>query len=244
MTTTRRLSTLFAIAALLGGVTAFARADTQTSATSEAATGLATATFAGGCFWCMEPPFDRLDGVISTTSGYTGGERRHPGYGDVSSGRTAHAEAVEVVYDPQRISYGQLLEVFWRNIDPLTRNRQFCDRGSQYRTAIFFHGDKQERLARESKRQIESRGGRSHLDKKIKLIFHQGNQWRNHHSEAVEEQCRKLVAKTLAGASGENCEHRPIGHQARDCGFLPIAKVVKSKSLLKFATQIRHWFHR
>ena len=158
MTTTRRLSTLFAIAALLGGVTAFARADTQTSATSEAATGLATATFAGGCFWCMEPPFDRLDGVISTTSGYTGGERRHPGYGDVSSGRTAHAEAVEVVYDPQRISYGQLLEVFWRNIDPLTRNRQFCDRGSQYRTAIFFHGDKQERLARESKRQIEQSG--------------------------------------------------------------------------------------
>ena len=157
MTTTQRLSASLAIAVLVGGVVALVTAEGQTSATPVAAQGLATATFAGGCFWCMEPPFDKLDGVISTTSGYTGGERRHPTYGDVSSGRTAHAEAVEVVYDPTKISYAQLLDVFWLNIDPLTRNRQFCDGGAQYRTAIFFHGDEQERLARESKQRIEDR---------------------------------------------------------------------------------------
>ena len=105
MTTTQRLSASLAIAVLVGGVVALVTAEGQTSATPVAAQGLATATFAGGCFWCMEPPFDKLDGVISTTSGYTGGERRHPTYGDVSSGRTAHAEAVEVVYDQAKISY-------------------------------------------------------------------------------------------------------------------------------------------
>ena len=158
MTTAQRLSASLAIAVLVGGAIALVTAEGQTSATPVAAQGLATATFAGGCFWCMEPPFDKLDGVISTTSGYTGGERRHPTYGDVSSGRTAHAEAVEVVYDPTKISYAQLLAVFWLNIDPLTRNRQFCDGGAQYRTAIFFHGDEQERLARESKQRIEDSG--------------------------------------------------------------------------------------
>ena len=158
MTTAQRLSASLAIAVLVGGAIALVTAEGQTSATPVAAQGLATATFAGGCFWCMEPPFDKLDGVISTTSGYTGGERRHPTYGDVSSGRTAHAEAVEVVYDPTKLSYAQLLDVFWLNIDPLTRNRQFCDGGAQYRTAIFFHGDEQERLARESKQRIEDSG--------------------------------------------------------------------------------------
>lgn len=158
MTTTRRLSTLFAIAALLGGVTAFARADTQTSATSEAATGLATATFAGGCFWCMEPPFDKLDGVISTTSGYTGGEQHNPTYEQVAGGLTTHAEAVEVVYDPTQISYSELLDVFWMNVDPLTRDRQFCDGGRQYRTAIFVHDADQARLARETKQQLDDSG--------------------------------------------------------------------------------------
>ena len=118
--------------------------------------GYRTATFAGGCFWCMEPPFDELPGVISTTSGYTGGRTRNPTYEDVSAGRTDHAEAVKVVYDPVRISYEQLLAVFWKNIDPITPNRQFCDIGSQYRSAIFYHGDEQRRLAEESKRAIES----------------------------------------------------------------------------------------
>ncbi|MCH7747003.1 MAG: peptide-methionine (S)-S-oxide reductase MsrA [Acidobacteria bacterium] len=158
MTTTQRVSALLAIAALVGGAMALVTAEGQTSATPVAAPGLAKATFAGGCFWCMEPPFDELDGVISTTSGYTGGERQHPTYGEVSSGRTAHAEAVEVVYDPAKITYAQLLDVFWRNIDPLTRNRQFCDHGAQYRTAIFFHDAEQERLARKTKRQLEESG--------------------------------------------------------------------------------------
>jgi peptide-methionine (S)-S-oxide reductase len=97
----------------------------------------AKATFAGGCFWCMEPPFDKLDGVISTTSGYTGGRKANPTYEEVSAGTTGHTEAVEIVYDPRKVTYARLLEVFWRNIDPSTADRQFCDVGSQYRAAIF-----------------------------------------------------------------------------------------------------------
>jgi peptide-methionine (S)-S-oxide reductase len=111
----------------------------------------ARAIFAGGCFWCMEPPFDKLDGVVSTTSGYTGGRTADPTYEQVSAGRTGHAEAVEVLYDPGKVTYGQLLDVFWRNIDPLTANAQFCDVGSQYRAAIFVHDETQRRLAEETK---------------------------------------------------------------------------------------------
>ena len=112
---------------------------------------LAKATFAGGCFWCMEPPFDKLDGVISTTSGYTGGQTANPTYQQVSAGKTGHTEAVEIVYDPGKVNYARLLEVFWRNIDPLTANAQFCDKGSQYRAAIFVHDETQRRLAEESR---------------------------------------------------------------------------------------------
>jgi peptide-methionine (S)-S-oxide reductase len=111
----------------------------------------ATATFAGGCFWCMEPPYDKLDGVISTTSGYTGGHKDNPTYEEVSSGSTGHAEAIQVVYDPAKISYAQLLQVFWHNIDPTAKDAQFCDHGNQYRSAIFYHDDEQRRLAEESK---------------------------------------------------------------------------------------------
>jgi peptide-methionine (S)-S-oxide reductase len=120
-------------------------------------TDLAKATFAGGCFWCMEPPFDKLDGVISTTSGYTGGTKKNPTYEEVSSGTTGHAEAVEITYDPAKITYAKLLDVFWHNIDPLTPNRQFCDSGSQYRTAIFYHDENQRRLAEESKKALSKR---------------------------------------------------------------------------------------
>jgi peptide-methionine (S)-S-oxide reductase len=109
-----------------------------------------TATFAGGCFWCMEPPFDKLDGVISTTSGYTGGSMKNPTYKDVSRGGTGHAEAMQVVYDPARISYDELLNVFWHNIDPTNANGQFCDWGNQYRSEIFYHDAEQEKLARQS----------------------------------------------------------------------------------------------
>jgi peptide-methionine (S)-S-oxide reductase len=111
----------------------------------------AKATFAGGCFWCMEPPFDKLDGVISTTSGYTGGQQKDPTYREVSAGTTGHAEAVEVLYDPAKISYEKLLDVFWRNVDPSVKDRQFCDVGSQYRTAIFFHDAAQKNAAEISK---------------------------------------------------------------------------------------------
>ena len=125
---------------------------------SDTGTGknLAKATFAGGCFWCMEAPFDRLDGVISTTSGYTGGHTQNPTYREVSRGDTGHAEAVEIVYDPKQVSYQKLLEVLWRNIDPTTADKQFCDRGSQYRTAVFYHDQEQQQLAEESKRGVES----------------------------------------------------------------------------------------
>ena len=131
----------------------------QSPTASQANDGeLKKATFAGGCFWCMEPPFDELDGVVSTTSGYTGGNEWRPTYEKVSAGVTGHAEAVEILYNPSKISYAQLLEVFWRNVDPLTPNRQFCDSGSQYRTAIFYHDEEQKRLARESKERLEQSG--------------------------------------------------------------------------------------
>ena len=120
--------------------------------------GLAVATFAGGCFWCMEPPFDQMEGVVSTTSGYAGGWVAEPTYDQVSAGGTGHAEVVQIIYDPAKVSYQELLEVFWRNIDPLTANAQFCDHGPQYRSAIFYHGDQQEEAARESKRSLEESG--------------------------------------------------------------------------------------
>lgn len=118
--------------------------------------GTATATFAGGCFWCMEPPYDALDGVLSTTSGYIGGEKADPTYHEVSAGSTGHTEAVQVVYDPNKVSYKKLLEVFWRNVDPTVTDRQFCDVGNQYRTGIFYHDAEQKRLAEDSKSQLES----------------------------------------------------------------------------------------
>jgi peptide-methionine (S)-S-oxide reductase len=117
--------------------------------------GNAVATFAGGCFWCMEHPFDVIDGVISTTSGYTGGRTPNPTYRQVSSGGTGHAESVQVLYDPKKVSYEQLLDVFWHNIDPLDAGGQFCDRGEQYRTAIFYHDETQKRLAEQSKAALE-----------------------------------------------------------------------------------------
>ena len=107
------------------------------------ADAVAVATFAGGCFWCMEPPFDKLDGVLETTSGYTGGHAENPTYNEVSRGRTGHTEAVQVKYDPSVVSYEALLDVFWHNIDPTVKDRQFCDVGNQYRTAIFYHSDVQ-----------------------------------------------------------------------------------------------------
>jgi len=119
---------------------------------------LKEATFAGGCFWCMEGPFDKLEGVISTTSGYTGGGKKDPTYEEVSAGGTGHAESVRVVYDPAKVSYERLLDVFWHNIDPLARERQFCDAGNQYRSAIFYHDEAQRLAATTSRSALEASG--------------------------------------------------------------------------------------
>jgi peptide-methionine (S)-S-oxide reductase len=119
---------------------------------------LEKATFAGGCFWCMEHPFDELVGVVSTTVGYTGGHKENPTYKEVSAGTTGHTESVLVVYDTAKITYDKLLDVFWRNINPTTPDRQFVDVGSQYRPAIFYHNEEQKRLAEESRDRLDKSG--------------------------------------------------------------------------------------
>jgi peptide-methionine (S)-S-oxide reductase len=118
--------------------------------------GRAIATFAGGCFWCTEADFDKVPGVISTTSGYTGGKVANPSYEQVSAGLTGHAEAVEVAYDPGKVSYQQLLTYYWHHVDPTVKDQQFCDHGNQYRTAIFVHSDEERALAEASKKTVEA----------------------------------------------------------------------------------------
>jgi peptide-methionine (S)-S-oxide reductase len=125
-----------------------------------AAEDTAKATFAGSCFWCMEGPFDRIEGVISTVSGYAGGHVKAPSYEEVSAGGTGHAEVVQIIYKPEKVSYETLLAVYWRNIDPFDGRGQFCDRGPSYRPAIFFHDAEQRRLAQESRARIAERFGR------------------------------------------------------------------------------------
>jgi peptide-methionine (S)-S-oxide reductase len=121
----------------------------------------ATATFAAGCFWCVEEAFDKVEGVLSTTSGYIGGRTKNPTYEEVSSGGTGHTEALQVVFDPSKVSYAQLLQTFWRNVDPLDSGGQFCDRGSQYRSGIFYHSDEQQQLAEASKTRVREQLGTS-----------------------------------------------------------------------------------
>ena len=118
---------------------------------------LRTAVFAGGCFWCMEPPFDELPGVASTVSGYTGGTVANPSYEQVSAGGTGHTEALKVTFDPEKIGYDTLLEVFWRNVDPVTKDQQFCDRGAQYRSGIYYDSPEQEAAARASLARVKTR---------------------------------------------------------------------------------------
>jgi peptide-methionine (S)-S-oxide reductase len=121
------------------------------AAQSGSAPRTAKATFAGGCFWCVEEAFDKVPGVVSTVSGYTGGTAKNPTYEQVSSGRTGHAEAVQVEYDPSKVTYQKLLDAFWHNIDPTQRDAQFCDHGTQYRSAIFYHDEEQRKLAEASR---------------------------------------------------------------------------------------------
>jgi peptide-methionine (S)-S-oxide reductase len=119
----------------------------------------AVALFAGGCFWCMEQPFEALPGVVSVTSGYTGGAKEDPTYEEVSAGGTGHAEAVEIVYDPAKVSFARLLDVFWHNVDPTVAGRQFCDVGSQYRSAIFARDAEQRKAAEASRAEVQKQLG-------------------------------------------------------------------------------------
>ena len=123
-----------------------------------AETAIQKATFAGGCFWCMEPPFEKLEGVVDVVSGFTGGDEKYPTYDEVSAGKTAHLEAIEITYDPEKVTFKKLLSVFWRQIDPTDPDGQFVDRGGSYRSAIFFHNEEQKRLAEESKEALEESG--------------------------------------------------------------------------------------
>ena len=130
----------------------------ESAVAEEEKMNLEKATLAGGCFWCMQPVYDKRPGVVSTTVGYTGGGNENPTYEEVSTGRTGHAEAIEVTYDPSKISYSELLDAFWQSIDPTDPRGQFADRGSQYRTAVFYHDEEQKRLALESKEKVAQSG--------------------------------------------------------------------------------------
>jgi len=147
---------LFLLAACSGAGDWHSNEDTDAVTTD--ASALEKATFAGGCFWCMEPPFEKLDGVKEVISGYTGGQKENPTYEEVSSGTTGHAEAVQITFDPGKISYADLLGVFWKQIDPTDDGGSFVDRGLQYRSAIFYHNGEQKRLAEETKRELEQSG--------------------------------------------------------------------------------------
>jgi peptide-methionine (S)-S-oxide reductase len=127
---------------------------------AQESSNIRTAIFAGGCFWCMEPPYDQLEGVLETTSGYSGGHVKNPSYDQVSAGGTGHAEVVQIKYDADKISYEKLLGVFWRNVDPLDAGGQFCDRGDQYRSAIFYGTPEEEKLAEASKQHAAAQLGK------------------------------------------------------------------------------------
>jgi peptide-methionine (S)-S-oxide reductase len=144
-----------ALSVLTGALLFFGAWNVQWTSQAAADATLGKAYFAGGCFWCMEEAFEKVDGVLSATLGYMGGTVSNPTYEEVSAGRTGHAESVEVVYDPAKVSYQKLLDAFWRNVDPITPNAQFCDRGNQYRSAIFFQTDEEKRTSDSSKLAIE-----------------------------------------------------------------------------------------
>ena len=149
----KRFLTPLWIAVLVLAVPGLPAAQPQSKPVARAAS--AKATFAGGCFWCMEEAFDKVPGVISTTSGYIGGHVKNPTYEQVSTGQSGHAEAVQVEYDPARVSYERLVEFYWRNIDPTQKDAQFCDHGSQYRSGIFYYDDEQKRIAEASRAALQ-----------------------------------------------------------------------------------------
>ncbi len=154
---------LHALLLLITGVAGLALAEEPAKPVVTTAPAGATAIFAGGCFWCIEADFEKLAGVISVESGYTGGQLTNPTYKQVSAGGTGHAEAVRVVYEPAKVSYQQLVDYFWHHIDPTVKDQQFCDVGSQYRSAIFYQGDAQKKIAEASKKALEQSGKLSHV---------------------------------------------------------------------------------
>ncbi len=156
--TLKCMKRLALISVVVGGALLLALASTpQEGQSAPGEQPLAKATLAGGCFWCMEEAFEAVDGVVAVTSGYTGGHQPNPTYKEVSAGGTGHYEAIELQYDPAKVSYDKLLDVFWQNIDPTDSRGQFCDKGMQYRAAIFYHDDQQQKLAEESKQTVEKR---------------------------------------------------------------------------------------
>ena len=148
---------LLAVAAVVAAAAVAASGPALAQSGAPSSPQRAVATFAGGCFWCTEADFDHVPGVTGTTSGYTGGKVANPTYGQVGTGATGHTEAVEIVYDPAKVSYRTLLDHFWRNHDPLAKNRQFCDSGTQYRPAIFYHDEEQQKLAEETKKAAQAK---------------------------------------------------------------------------------------
>ena len=150
----RRLAAGLIAGLSIAGAAALAQ-DPGKDGQDPAVTQHAAAIFAGGCFWCMEPPYDKLDGVVSTTSGYIGGSVANPTYEQVSRGGTGHAEAVRVVYDPAKLDYQELVDIFWVNVDPTQADGQFCDHGDQYRTAIFYLDEEQKEIAEQSLAELE-----------------------------------------------------------------------------------------
>ncbi len=173
--------------------------------------GLAKAAFAGGCFWCMEAAFDEVPGVVSTTSGYTGGTKKNPTYEEVSAGTTGHAESVEVAYDPSKVGYRQLLDAFWHNVDPTDAAGQFCDRGDQYRSEIFYENDEQKRLAEASKQEIEKQLGR----KVVTRIVPAGKFWpaEEYHQDFYEKNPLRYKFYR-AGCGRDNRLHQLWGDEA------------------------------
>ena len=149
------LKTLLVLGSVLMSSPLFAQ---QTSAASAAPVQTATAIFAGGCFWCVEADFEKLPGVVAAESGYTGGKTVNPTYEQTNTGNTGHTEAVRIIYDPTKVSYAALLDHFWKNIDPTVKNQQFCDVGSQYRSALFYQNEAEKKAIEESKTAILKEG--------------------------------------------------------------------------------------
>lgn len=182
--------------------------------------GLKKATFAGGCFWCMEGPFESKDGVIEVFSGYTGGEKENPTYDEVSSGKTGHYEAIQVIYDPSKISYDELVEIFWYQIDPTDPGGQFNDRGPQYRTAIFYHNEEQRKTAEAAKEKLDkSKKFNKPIATKI-LPYEKFYKAEDYHQDYYKKNSiRYKIYRKLSGREGFIEENWKTGDKMKNSSF-------------------------